>query len=661
MTNLITAALEWHDAGYCVVPSHPDGGKRPFGPWKQYQNERMSRDELITLLESRQFTGIGVLTGSASGGVEMIEIEGPLEVALKRLAKVSAAANEFGPDIAQLLARVARGCAEQSAGGGLHIFIRVNDGPALGNVKLAHTDGKVVAETRGEGGFVVVAPTTGRNGHPEGSAYSLLKGCTPARTVEVSADDRDVIHYLFTSSLNTDPVSVEPQQAEKVTHDASAGLSALDDYHLRTTWAEILEPAGWVHLYNATDGRDHWVRPGKSTHEGTSATTIEDGPLYNFSTSVGWPVEVGLSKGQVYAHLHHDGDLSAATKALAAKGYGAGKVDYSLPAWEAELDPDASDEEKAEAAKTWVDEHLRIINWHELWADETAEEWIVEPILAKRRLVALYSAPKVGKSLLMLEIAASIAHGRSVLGSTPAAPVRTLYVDFENDPRGDIRERLQAMGFGPDDLGNLCYLSFPNLGKLDTSKGAAELMAAIEGYGCEVVVIDTVSRSVEGDENENDTWLAFYRHTGLALKRAEVAMIRLDHAGKDESKGQRGGSAKSGDVDAVWRLSRSTDDLYKLTCEANRFPISEKVLTLKREESPLRHKVDLSAGANLREEVMGWMAAAGIPRDHSMSLKDVKETLRQAGRTFRNGVVTESIYDEYCSRISTWNTSELSA
>jgi hypothetical protein len=186
-------------------------------------------------------------------------------------------------------------------------------------------------------------------------------------------------------------------------------------------------------------------------------------------------------------------------------------------------------------------------------------------------------------------------------------------------------------------------------------------MAAIEHYGCEVVVIDTVSRSVEGDENENDTWLAFYRHTGLALKRAEVAMIRLDHAGKDESKGQRGGSAKSGDVDAVWRLSRSTEDIYKLTCEANRFPISEKVLTLKREESPLRHKVDLSAGADLREEIMGWMAAAGVPKDHSMSLKDVKERLRQAGHTFRNGVIREEVYEQYCSRIGTWNATEMGA
>ena len=69
---------------------------------------------------------------------------------------------------------------------------------------------------------------------------------------------------------------------------------------------------------------------------------------------------------------------------------------------------------------------------------------------------------------------------------------------------GDIRERLQAMGYTPDDLDNLQYLSYPNLAKLDTERGARELVAAVSAK-CEVVVIDTVSRSIEGDENENDT------------------------------------------------------------------------------------------------------------------------------------------------------------
>jgi hypothetical protein len=56
------------------------------------------------------------------------------------------------------------------------------------------------------------------------------------------------------------------------------------------------------------------------------------------------------------------------------------------------------------------------------------------------------------------------------------------------------------------------------------------------------VVIDTVSRAIDGEENSNDTW----------LNQLGIAMIRLDHSGKDETKGMRGGSAKSGDVDAVW-------------------------------------------------------------------------------------------------------------
>src|SRR5665811_1892888 len=152
--------------------------------------------------------------------------------------------------------------------------------------------------------------------------------------------------------------------------------------------------------------------------------------------------------------------------------------------------------------------------------------------------------------------------------------VRVLYVDFENDPRGDVRSRLQAMDYGPADLEGLDYLSFPSMAGLDTERGALELLEAVKAYGSEVVIIDTVSRAVDGKENENDTYLQMYRHTGLALKRAGVAIIRLDHSGKDETKGQRGASAKSGDVDAVWRLTRVTEDRFRLECTDSRMSVS---------------------------------------------------------------------------------------
>lgn len=293
-----------------------------------------------------------------------------------------------------------------------------------------------------------------------------------------------------------------------------------------------------------------------------------------------------------------------------------------------------------------VHDRLPLLDWHELWADDTEEEWIIEPILPARRLIALYSAPKVGKSLLMLEMAVAIARGTTVLGYTPHHPRRVLYVDFENDPRGDIRERLQAMGNTPDQLGNLCYLSYPTLAHLDTENGSLELLAAVTVYNCEVIIIDTVSRAVGGDENENDTWLNFYRHTGLKLKQAEKALIRLDHSGKDEMKGQRGGSAKVGDVDAVWRMSKITDTTFRLDCEANRMPVSEKTLVIHREVAPrLRHRVDAegryAAWKAKVQAVVDALDACGLPADASN--RGSRETLRAASIRAENKVITEAV------------------
>jgi hypothetical protein len=288
-----------------------------------------------------------------------------------------------------------------------------------------------------------------------------------------------------------------------------------------------------------------------------------------------------------------------------------------------------------------------ILDWHELFAgDDDGEEWIIEPILPARRMVALYSAPKAGKSLLMLEIAVAIARGTEVIGTKPDCARRVLYVDFENDPRGDVRSRLEAMEVGPDQLANLCYLTFPSLAKFDTAQGALDLMRHVEHYDCEVVVIDTVSRAVAGEENENDTWLAFYRHTGLTLKQNGIACIRLDHSGKDREKGMRGGSAKYGDVDAVWRLSAISEDTITLECTDHRMPVPIKMLTLVREDFPLAHKpadggawqVAADARAQEADEVLEGL---GVPS--SASVREARKALRESGHKFRNKAIEDAV------------------
>jgi len=649
---LCAAAREWYDAGYCVVPAHEDGGKRPWGLWKQYQSERLPIEEVEALLNTGNYTGIGVITGHVSGNVEMIELEGravrngSLDF-LRDLAKHN--------QIDELFDRLIHGCSELSPNVGHHFFARCSDAPIPDNMKLARQvnretgEVEVLSETRGEGGFVIVAPSPGRNGHPEGMRYIFFKG-QPANTPIMTGEELRQLRWLFSQLDDMPEEAAKRVKAPKVEMPhAGEGLTPWADWAAKTTWAQILEPHGWQFMFaGQRDGHpnDTWCRPSKKPSDGPSATTAgEEGAMYVFTTSTTLPSEQGMSKLFVYAHYHHNDDMSAAASALAKLGYG---VSYNdLAPWEY-----VPDVQEAEAGKTvltdenateWVVENMKPLNWHDLWADQTEEEWIVWPLLPARRLVALYSAPKVGKSLLMLELAAGVATGKQVLGFN-TEPRRILYVDFENDPVADVRSRLQAMGYEPTELSNLFYLSFPGFSALDSERGSKELLATAQHFKVEAIFVDTVSRSVAGEENENDTWLKFYRHTGLKLKQAQIALMRLDHSGKDESKGQRGGSAKVGDVDAVWRMKRVRSDggeSFLLECEAHRFQLDQESsrMMLDRLIDPLRHEVVGGAIDAYDSDIAFWArtldemeSSIDIGRDKA------RQDLKSAGysKTFAN-------------------------
>jgi hypothetical protein len=201
---LLDAARQWYDAGYAVIPSHEDGGKRPFGAWKQYQTERPTWQQVEAWLATGKYTGIGVITGAVSGNVEMIELEGPEPDAVQAFNKIRTLADTYdGINLAATFATVAQGCVERSAGGGLHMFVRCT-GPIEGNTKLAADEqGHVIAETRGEGGFVIVAPTPARSGHGHGTIYMLMGDSTPDKTPTVDIQDLEALHFVITQALHS--------------------------------------------------------------------------------------------------------------------------------------------------------------------------------------------------------------------------------------------------------------------------------------------------------------------------------------------------------------------------------------------------------------------------------------------------------------------------
>lgn len=205
-----------------------------------------------------------------------------------------------------------------------------------------------------------------------------------------------------------------------------------------------------------------------------------------------------------------------------------------------------------------LDERFPALDWAAGFGTDFSQiDWLPGQFMERGQQVALVGDGKVGKSLFALDWAYRTAAGLPFLDGEIHKPARVLYLDKENSLR-DVITRLQALGADPDSLENLIYQQFPQFtGTLDASAAASrELVALVDHHGAEVVVIDTISRFIEGNENDSSTWLQLYQLIHEHLKARGVACLRLDHFGKDDTRGSRGSSAKAQDVDGVWELSQ---------------------------------------------------------------------------------------------------------
>lgn len=335
MTNLLAEAVAWYNAGYMPVPVRADGSKAPgVNTWRDWQDTRPPLGTVVDLFTRTDTDGIGLLCGATSGQLEMLELEGRAveEGYLDRLATAFA---DHG--LEALWERVETGYAEQTPSGGLHWYYRV-DGPAARNTKLARRPAteaeleaspekaKVLIETRGQGGFTVIAPSAGRT-HKSGAAWQVIAGTREAIPT-LSVEERDTLFEI--ANLLDEMPAVEwaapTDGGSAAPAPAADELRPGDDYNNRATWADLLQPRGWTLAHRWPSGRLGWTRPGKHPRDGLSATSggAADGVdrLYVFSSSTEFEPEKPYTKFSAYALLEHGGDFAAATRALRAAGYG---------------------------------------------------------------------------------------------------------------------------------------------------------------------------------------------------------------------------------------------------------------------------------------------------------------------------------------------------
>lgn len=276
------------------------------------------------------------------------------------------------------------------------------------------------------------------------------------------------------------------------------------------------------------------------------------------------------------------------------------------------------------------DNPYRIIDWSEFWTREKKPaDWLVNGLLQRGQQMVLYSLPGVGKSLLAGEIAVLLSEGEELLGGPARQPMRVLYVDLENS-EDDVHDRLTAWGFAGRPLPNLHYSLLGEWPALNTEAGGRALAKYVADHRIGVVVVDTTSRVVEGDVNSATAVADLWNKCQVRLKRAGVAVIRIDHAGKNADRGQLGSVMKSADQDVIWEMTGSAGDAVSLTCRKDRSGAigTGSKLGLRRRKDPLRHvPVTAPAGAPPEGATSAGEAAATLDPDQFEAELQVVELL----------------------------------
>jgi hypothetical protein len=539
MNETLQAALAFAEAGVSVVPAAMDGSKAPIGSWKRYQLAPADHEQLVNWFGGGA-TGLGIVTGKVSGNLEMVELEGRA-VAEGCLDEIREVAINSG--LGDLWTIISSGYVERTPSGGIHFLWRIADEPVPGNTKLARRPGEndsvlVYAETRGEGGFVVTAPSSGLV-HPSGQPWQILIG-SPSSIPMLSWEEREAIVSVFRS------IDSMPEREQIVNslsaHPASGGDKPGDDFNKRATWKEILEPKGW-RLVFTSNGVTYWRRPGKD--QGISATSgRNDGDnFFVFTSSTTFEQEKPYSKFAAFAHLEHGDDFSAAARDLRAKGYGSQtpnslslpslgelQIAAAKPTLSIVPDVDSDHIEIPRERSTWYPKPLDLEGAIEEPEPEFLSRNDGHRLFYRGKINALLGESESGKTwvaLLAVKQALEIAQ-------------KVIYLDFEDSGKG-ILSRLRSLGVEDRRFENFTYA---NPDQNLTLEERLDLVDALAEIQPELIIVDGVNAAMtllnlELTSNRDATF--FSQQLLKPLASSGACVITIDHVPK--SKDNRGNYA----------------------------------------------------------------------------------------------------------------------
>lgn len=378
---VLATALEAHANGLCVIRARTNGTKAPLGEWERWQTDRPTVEQLHQWFGNGH-PGIGIVCGEISGNVEMLELEG-VAVAGGVGLEVTRMARATG--IGHIIERLRAGYFERTPSKGIHWIYRVAGEPIPGNTKLARRPAtaaelavnpddkiKTLIETRGEGGFTVIAPSHGPT-HPSGAPWTLGGGGL-ATIPTLTADERKALHDVCRGfdTYSAERIVVQPvAPTKRITPKAFTGTvgdswmdGVVEHLAATVTWDGLLTRYGWRYLRDDRHGSALYCRPGKD--DGVSGWVKNDRlNVFSSSTPLDSTDRTTHDRLEVIAAYEHRGDRQEAARAIAeAAGI--------LAAWKAARDAQGNTAAPAANVDTTTGEIIRSVNLpDEFWNART--------------------------------------------------------------------------------------------------------------------------------------------------------------------------------------------------------------------------------------------------------------------------------------------------
>lgn len=330
MSAIYNQALNLHYSGLNVVPLK---NLRPAIKWSKWQKERQDKAFIESEFKKRGIDGLAIICGQVSGGLEVIDIDSKNALEDDYNDQIMGLLTDTCPDI------IGNAVIANTKSGGIHIYYRCDK--IEGNQKLVQrtttqdekqqkyskilsaTGNKVAAksardsykqkvlvETRGEGGFIYCAPTAG---------YNIASGALE-EIPHIMPMQRDMLMGVLRSKDEVDPIVIDMERKHSFEKRNTYKVTPWEAYDKDGDIISELQDVGWE-VTGEKDGKIYLQRPGTNKEQSGNFHTGKN-LLYIFSTNTRFPAEKAMTPSAAYAHLHHDGDFSASSKALLEKGYG---------------------------------------------------------------------------------------------------------------------------------------------------------------------------------------------------------------------------------------------------------------------------------------------------------------------------------------------------